>query len=95
MLRPYKIIKPLSCLTNDNSFVLIVSHQQVDFLFTGDAEQKAEASMLAARIVPDMEILKVGHHGSRAASSMQFLQVAKPECAIYMAGQGNRYGHPH
>ncbi len=45
--------------------------------------------------VPDVEILKVGHHGSRTASSMQFLQVVKPECAIYMAGEGNSHGHPH
>ena len=64
-------------------------------MFTGDAEQEAEASMLAARIVPDVEILKAGHHGSRTASSMLFLRAAKPECAIYMAAQGNRYGHPH
>ena len=35
----------------------------VDFLFTGDAEQEAEASMLSAGVVPDVEILKVGHHG--------------------------------
>ena len=85
----------LSGTTNDNSIVLSLSHGQVDFLFTGDAEQEAEASMLAEGIVPDVEVLKVGHHGSRTASSMQFLQVAKPECAIYMAEQGNSYGHPH
>jgi len=81
--------------TNDNSIVLSLSYGQVDFLFTGDAQQEAEASMLAAGIVPDVDILKVGHHGSRTASSMQFLQVAKPECAVYMAGEGNSYGHPH
>jgi beta-lactamase superfamily II metal-dependent hydrolase len=81
--------------TNDNSIVLSLSYGQVDFLFTGDAQKEAEASMLAAGVVPDVEILKVGHHGSRTASSMQFLQGAKPECAIYMAGKGNIYGHPH
>ena len=81
--------------TNNNSIVLSLSYGQVDFLFTGDAQKEAEASMLAAGIVPDVEILKVGHHGSRTASSMQFLQVARPECAIYMAGKGNSYGHPH
>jgi beta-lactamase superfamily II metal-dependent hydrolase len=81
--------------TNDNSIVLSLSYGQVDFLFTGDAQKEAEASMLAAGIVPDVDILKVGHHGSRTASSIQFLQVAKPEYAIYMAGQGNSYGHPH
>jgi beta-lactamase superfamily II metal-dependent hydrolase len=93
----FNVLHPvnLSGTTNDNSIILSLSHGQVDFLFTGDAEQEAEASMLTEGIVPDVEILKVGHHGSRTASSMQFLQVAKPEYAIYMAGQGNSYGHPH
>jgi beta-lactamase superfamily II metal-dependent hydrolase len=85
----------LSGTINNNSIVLSLSYGQIDFLFTGDAEQEAEASMLAEGIVADVEILKVGHHGSRTASTMQFLQVSKPECAIYMAGQGNSYGHPH
>jgi beta-lactamase superfamily II metal-dependent hydrolase len=93
----FNVLNPvnLSGKTNDNSIVLSLSYGQVDFLFTGDAEQEAEASMLSVVIVPDVEILKVGHHGSRTASSIQFLQAAKPEYAIYMAGQGNSYGHPH
>jgi beta-lactamase superfamily II metal-dependent hydrolase len=81
--------------TNNNSIVLSLSYGQVDFLFTGDAQKEAEASILAAGIVADVDILKVGHHGSRTASSMQFLEVAKPEHAIYMAAQDNSYGHPH
>jgi len=93
----FNVLHPLnlSGTTNNNSVVLSLSYGQVDFLFTGDAEQEAEASMLAEGIVSDMEVLKVGHHGSRTASSIQFLQVAKPEYAIYMAGEGNSYGHPH
>jgi len=93
----FNVLNPasLSGTINNNSIVLSLSYGQVDFLFTGDAEQEAEASMLAEGIVPDVEILKVGHHGSRTASSTQFLQAAEPECAIYMAGQGNSYGHPH
>jgi competence protein ComEC len=93
----FNVLNPitLSNDTNDNSIVLSLSYGQVDFLFTGDAQKEAEASMLAAGMVPDVEILKVGHHGSRTASSIQFLQAAKPQCAIYMAGKGNSYGHPH
>ncbi|MFC1982886.1 MBL fold metallo-hydrolase [Chloroflexota bacterium] len=85
----------LGSTTNNNSIVMSLSFGQVDFLFTGDAEQEAEASMLTAGIVPDVEILKVGHHGSRSSSSAQFLDTVKPEIAIYMAGQVNSYGHPH
>jgi beta-lactamase superfamily II metal-dependent hydrolase len=93
----FNVLSPvnLDSDTNDNSIVLSLSYGQVDFLFTGDAQMAAEASMLAAGIVPDVDILKVGHHGSRTASSIQFLQAAKPEVAIYMAGKGNIYGHPH
>jgi beta-lactamase superfamily II metal-dependent hydrolase len=93
----FNVLHPVSLndTTNNNSIVLSLSYGEIDFLFMGDAEQEAESSMLRAGIVPDVEILKVGHHGSRTASSSQFLQVAKPECAIYMAGKGNSYGHPH
>jgi beta-lactamase superfamily II metal-dependent hydrolase len=95
----FSVLHPanLSGSTNDNSIVLSLSYGKVDFLFTGDVEQAAEASMLVQSIVPipDVEILKVGHHGSSTASSIRFLQVIRPECAIYMAGLGNSYGHPH
>jgi beta-lactamase superfamily II metal-dependent hydrolase len=93
----FKVLNPanITGTTNNNSVVLELSYGQVDFLFEGDAEHEAEASMVAAGLVPDVEILKVGHHGSRTASSASFLAVAKLEVAVYMAGTGNTYGHPH
>jgi beta-lactamase superfamily II metal-dependent hydrolase len=80
---------------NNNSIVLSFSYGTVGFLFAGDAEREAEASMLLSSPVPDIEILKVGHHGSRTASSAEFLSALTPEVAIYMAKTGNSYGHPH
>jgi competence protein ComEC len=95
----FTILNPaaLTGTTNNNSIVASLSYGNVDFLFTGDAEQEAEAAMLIASDmpVPEVEILKVGHHGSRTASSKDFLALASPEVAIYMAGQDNSYGHPH
>lgn len=87
----------LSGATNNNSIVLSLSYGDIDFLFTGDAEHEAEADMLISSIVPvpDVEILKVGHHGSKTACSPDFLTAASPEVAIYMAEKGNSYGHPH
>ena len=85
----------LTGTTNDNSIVLSLTYGEVDFLFTGDAERDAEASILSAGIAPNVEILKVGHHGSRSSSWTQFLDAVEPEIAIYMAGKGNTYGHPH
>ena len=83
--------------TNNNSIVLHLSYGDVDFLFTGDAEKEAEGQMMILSSVrlPEFEILKVGHHGSWTASSEDFLAITSPEIAIYMAGEGNRYGHPH
>jgi beta-lactamase superfamily II metal-dependent hydrolase len=93
----FKVLNPTNVFgsTNNNSIVLSLSYGQVDFLFEGDAEQEAETSIIAAGLIPDVEILKVGHHASRTASSATFLAAAKPEAAIYMAGTGNGYGHPH
>ena len=82
---------------NNNSIVISFSYGEVDFLFTGDAEHESEKSMLLSPIisVPDIEILKVGHHGSRTSSSLEFLSALTPKVAIYMAKTGNSYGHPH
>ena len=93
----FNVLHPinLSGTTNNNSIVLSLSYEEIDFLFMGDAEKEAEASMLAAGVVPNVEILKVGHHGSSTSSSAQFLNVVNPEVAIYMAEEGNSYGHPH
>jgi competence protein ComEC len=95
----FKVHNPanLQGTTNNNSIVLHLAYGQIDFLFTGDAEQEAERDMmmLDSLPVPEVEILKVGHHGSRTASSEDFLSITSPEVAIYMAGEGNSYGHPH
>jgi competence protein ComEC len=81
---------------NDNSVVLRLGYGKVSFLFTGDAQTQAEASMAVSSFSPvQATILKVGHHGSRTASSKAFLDLVKPEIAIYSAGKGNSYGHPH
>ncbi len=94
----FHVLNPPSPLlddVNDNSIVLLLRDGSVDFLFTGDAEIDAENSMISAGVISDIDILKVGHHGSSSASSPAFLAIARPEVAIYMAGAGNPYGHPH
>jgi competence protein ComEC len=93
----FNVLSPVSTIgdMNNNSIVLKLVYGQVTFLFMGDAQTDAEASMVAAGLVPKVDILKVGHHGSRTASSPAFLAVAKPTVAIYSAGLGNDFGHPH
>jgi competence protein ComEC len=94
----FKVLNPPATLfsdTNNNSIVLQLDYGNIDFLFTGDAGIAAEESMINASVLSDINILKVGHHGSRSASSPEFLNITKPEVAVYMAGVGNVYGHPH
>ncbi|MFC2017199.1 lamin tail domain-containing protein [Chloroflexota bacterium] len=82
---------------NNNSIVIHLAYGNIDFLFTGDAEKEAEEAIMSVSSVriPEVDILKVGHHGSRTASSKAFLAITSPEVAIYMAMEGNSYGHPH
>lgn len=81
---------------NNQSVVLRMVHGKTVFLFTGDAEREAEASMSASSFRPvSATVLKVSHHGGRTASSPAFLELVKPEVAVYSAGEGNTYGHPH
>lgn len=85
--------KPLSSNSNHDSMVLELSYGKTEFLFMGDADKAAEREMLDK--LHDIDILKVGHHGSKYSSSKEFLDVVKPEVAIYMAGKDNEYKHPH
>jgi hypothetical protein len=67
-----------------------------NLLFMGDAEAPIEANMIRD-FKADLPAyaLKVGHHGSRGASSTEFLNVVKPKVAIISVGLNNVYGHPH
>lgn len=84
-------VEPLVANINDNSIVLMLSYGDIDFLFMGDAEKKAEAEMIADGVLTDIEILKVGHHGSRTSSSQAFLNIIQPEVLIISAGISNDY----
>lgn len=77
------------------SLVLELTYGKIKFFFEGDAGQESEAIMLEDEAVTNVDVLKVGEHGSRAASSEPFLAAAKPKVAIYSAGIGNSDGYPH
>ena len=80
--------------TNGDSIVLRLACGAVSVLFTGDAEEPAEQSMLAAGLVSPVTVLKAGHHGSDTSSSLPFLQALTPKVAVISAGKTNPYGHP-
>lgn len=81
---------------NNASLVLRLAYGQTSFLFTGDAEKAVEKTLLStsAAILP-ATVLKIGHHGSYTSSSLAFVKAVSPQIAIYSAGRGNQYGHPH
>jgi competence protein ComEC len=79
---------------NANSVVVRLDYKNFSMLFTGDAEAETEARMIASGVNLKAKILKVGHHGSRYATSDAFLQAVHPEAAIISVGAENKYGHP-
>jgi beta-lactamase superfamily II metal-dependent hydrolase len=80
---------------NDYSVVTLLTHGDNTFLLTGDASDNSESEMLENGLLEDVDLLKVGHHGSSTASSQEFLDVIQPEYAIISCGEGNKYNHPH
>ena len=80
---------------NDLSLVLRLEKDDVAFLFTGDAEARAECFMLDSGHEIKANVLKAGHHGSRHSTSEAFLDAVCPSVAVISAGKGNIYGHPH
>ena len=81
-------------LENANSVVLRLDYGNFSMLFTGDAETETEDVMMNSGARLRAQVLKVGHHGSRYATSGEFLEAVAPEAAVISSGAGNRYGHP-
>jgi competence protein ComEC len=81
---------------NDSSIVGILSYGDADILFTGDASQSVEEYLVSSwGDLLDVEVLKVGHHGSKTATSLSLLMKTTPLIALVSAGKENQYGHPH
>ena len=77
---------------NDNSVVCQLIAGNVQVLFTGDMTQDVEKARLG--LFGDIDVLKVGHHGSAYSTSAGFLQVVRPEYAVISYKVGNDYHHP-
>ena len=66
----------------------------VKYLFTGDLGIEGEEALMNKYGSLDVDILKVGHHGSKTSSSVEFITMLKPKVAMIGVGKKNRYGHP-
>lgn len=77
---------------NDYSAVLMIKYQKNSFIFMGDAEKTSEGEITAD---VRADVIKVGHHGSKTASTERFISRVNPKYAIIEVGKDNSYGHPH
>ena len=80
---------------NDNSSVIYTELNNHKFLFMGDAGIEVEEDLLEKYNLKDIDVLKVGHHGSRTSSSKNFIDEMNPKYSIISVGKNNRYGHPN
>ena len=79
---------------NANSIVARLDYGTFSMMLAGDAEDQTEHRMLTKELDLQTKVIKISHHGSKYASSKDFLDRVKPEVAIVSCGAWNRYGHP-
>ena len=80
---------------NDNSNVIYTELNNHKFLFMGDAGVEVEEDIIEKYNLKDIDVLKVGHHGSKTSSSKNFINEINPNYSIISVGKNNRYGHPN
>lgn len=77
--------------SNESSLVTLFVNGEDKFLLTGDAGSETENKIISK--MPDVDVLKVGHHGSKGSTTESFISKVSPEYAVVLTGK-NSYGHP-
>ena len=80
---------------NDNSNVIYTELNGYKFMFMGDAGATTEKEIMNKYNLPNIDVLKVGHHGSKTSSCESFINEMNPKYSIISVGKTNRYGHPN
>lgn len=84
---------------NETSMVLYMECEDFDILLTGDITENEETEIInymnVCGLSGNIDLLKVGHHGSKYSSTSEFLTYLMPETAVISCGKNNSYGHPH
>ena len=80
---------------NDNSSVIYTKINDIKLLLMGDAGIETEKDILARYNLKNIDILKVGHHGSKTSTSASFVNDIKPKYSVISVGKNNSYGHPN
>ncbi len=79
---------------NENCMCVLFESEECVILITGDRGRSGERRLLADYVLPDVDILIAGHHGSKNSTTEELLRAVRPETVIISAGKNNRYGHP-
>ena len=87
----FDVLGPTDRMRGDNarSLLLLTEMEGARILLTGDLPSSADPSE-----IPDAELLKVAHHGSKKSTDMRFLEQASPVLSLISVGAGNSFGHP-
>lgn len=80
---------------NNKSVVVLVERGKFKALLSGDSEAQEINALLAREELPDVDVLKAAHHGSRNGVTPAWLARLKPEVVVISVGENNSYGHPH
>ncbi len=91
----YFLNKQLYDNENDNSSVIYTKINGIKILLMGDAGVNVEEEILSKYNLSNINILKVGHHGSNTSSSKQFINKVNPIYSVISVGKNNWYGHPN
>ena len=79
---------------NESSLCVLFQAGDYDILITGDRGSLGEKLLMQRYALPKLDVLVVGHHGSKYSTSSELLEVTQPRVAVISVEEGNRYGHP-
>jgi len=80
---------------NDGSIAVFVQFGNLKILLTGDLESTRELALVGNSLITEVDIQKVGHHGSKTSSTLAFLTKTRPELALISCGLNNKFNHPN
>jgi competence protein ComEC len=80
--------------SNESGLSVLFQRENCDILITGDRSAKGERELLRDYDLPDLEVLIVGHHGSKYSTCRELLIKTRPDIAIISVGADNQFGHP-
>ena len=89
-----RLVPPLGVRgDNEQGLCVLITQGDFDLLVTGDASKATEQRLIERIALPDIEVLAVGHHGSRTSTSERLLETCAPDAALISVGR-NSYGQP-